>query len=222
MERKVKKMEKFVAAMTQFCQELEVLAEVEQSFRRMQANPELHRVKLLEFQKKVMLQRQEVRNLKDMSPWNRSYDYIVRLLVRSLFTIMERIIVFGNNHLPTLQQENDSRNMNANNLLRSHSFSVCMHSPVHPTENDLYGFNSAGPVGNWRRPASNSGFVADKSKRKKKKQQSLLPPALCGEQLHSESKQLGHIGPFKSCMSVANNSPVIQSCVQKWWFYEVD
>ncbi|KAK7337174.1 hypothetical protein VNO77_17736 [Canavalia gladiata] len=212
MERKVKKMEKFVAAMTQFSQELEVLAEVEQTFRRMQANPELHRVKLLEFQKKVMLHRQEVRNLRDMSPWNRSYDYIVRLLARSLFTILERIIlVFGNNPLPTLQQQHDSLHMNANNLLRSHSFSVLMHSSIHPSENDFYGFNS-GPVGG--RLASNSGFVVDKSKRKKKQQQVLHQSVLRGKHSYSESKQLGHVVAFKGCMSAANNSPVIQSCMQ--------
>ncbi|XP_027352486.1 uncharacterized protein LOC113863198 [Abrus precatorius] len=212
MERKVKKMEKFAAAMTQFSQELEVLAEVEQTFRRMQANPELHRVKLLEFQKKVMLQRQEVKNLRDMSPWNRSYDYVVRLLARSLFTILERIIlVFGNNHLPILQQQNDSQHMNANNLLRSHSFSVLMHSSVHPSENDLYGFNS-GPVGG--RSASKSGSVVDKSKRKKKQQHALHQPALYGKHSRSESKQLGHIVAFKGCMSAANNSPVLQSCMQ--------
>lgn len=213
MERKVKRMDKFVAAMTQFCQELEVLPELEQTLRRIQANPESSRVKLFEFQKKVMWHRQEVRNLRDMSPWNRSYDYIVRFLARSLFTILERIIVvFGNIHLPTVQQQNDSQHMNTNNHLRSHSFSALMHSSVHPSEKNLHGLDS-GPIG--RRPASNSGFIADKSKRKKQQQQqSLNPPASCGKRLHSESKQLGHIGAFKGCMSAANSSPVIQSCMQ--------
>ncbi|KAG4916416.1 hypothetical protein AAZX31_19G175400 [Glycine max] len=211
MERKVKKMEKFVAAMTQLCQEVEVLAEVEQTFRRMQANPELHKLKLLEFQKKVMLQCQEVRNLRDMSPWNRSYDYVVRLLARSLFTILERIIlVFANNHPSTVQEQNDYQHMNANNLLRSHSFSV-IHSSVHPSEHDLCGFNS-GPVGG--RPVSKSGFLVDKGRRKKKLQQARHEPALFRNNLHSESKQLGHIVTFKGCMSAANNSPVIQSCMQ--------
>ncbi|TKY62047.1 phosphatidylinositol-3-phosphatase myotubularin-2 [Spatholobus suberectus] len=212
MERKVKKMEKFVAAMTQFSQEVEVLAEVEQTFRRMQANPELHRVKLLEFQKKVMLQRQEVRNLRDMSPWNKSYDYVVRLLARSLFTILERIIlVFANNH-PTVQQQNDSQHMNANNLLRSHSFSVLMHSSVHPSEYDLYGGFNSGPV--VGKPVSKSGFLVDKGKRKKKQQQALHEPALCRKNTPSEGKQLGHIVALKGCMSAANNSPVMQSCMQ--------
>ncbi|XP_061340290.1 protein PSK SIMULATOR 1-like isoform X2 [Gastrolobium bilobum] len=214
MERKVKKMEKFAAAMTQFCQELEVLAEVEQTFRRMQANPELHRVKLLEFQKKVVSHRQEVRNLRDLSPWNRSYDYVVRLLARSLITILERIIlVFGNIHLPTLQQQNDSQHMNADNLLRSHSFSALMHYSVHPSENDLYGFNS-GTVG--RRPISNSGFLVDKSKRNKKKQQALHPPVICGNRLHSESKQFGHIGAFIGCMSTNGGSMRLNDCHLKY------
>jgi len=211
MERKVKKMEKFISAMTQFCEEVEVLAEVEQTFRRMQANPELHRVKLLEFQKKVMLQRQEVRNLRDMSPWNRSYDYIARLLARSLFTILERIVlVFANKHPPTIQPHNYSPHVNANNLLRSHSFSV-MHSSVYPSENNLYGFNS-GPVGD--RPVSNSGFLVGKGKRKKKQQQALQEPVFSRKNTYSESKQLGHIVGFKGCMSAANSSPVIQSCMQ--------
>ncbi|KAF7804346.1 uncharacterized protein G2W53_043457 [Senna tora] len=99
MERKVKKMERFAAVMTHLSQEIEVLQECEQTYRRMRANPRINRVKLLQFRKRVVLHRQEVTTLRDMSPWNRSYDYIVRLLARSLFTILERIIlVFGNYH----------------------------------------------------------------------------------------------------------------------------
>ncbi|XP_014495200.1 uncharacterized protein LOC106757125 [Vigna radiata var. radiata] len=210
MERKVKKMEKIIAATTHFCEEVEVLAEVEQTFRRMQANPELHRVKLLEFQKKVMLQRQEVRNLRDMSPWNRSYDYVVRLLARSLFTILERIVlVFENKHPPTVQPYNDSMHMSSNNLLRSHSFSV-MHSSVYPSENNLYGLNS-GTVGG--RPVLNSGFLVGKGKRTKRQHQK-EEPLFFRKNTHSESKHLGHIMGFKGCMSAADGSPVIQSCMQ--------
>lgn len=109
MERKVKKMERFGNAMMQLSQELDKLEEREQTLRRMQANPGLSRIKLLEFQHKVKLQRQEVQTLRDMSPWNRTYDYVVRLLARSLFTILERIVhVFGNYHqLPIEQHQND-------------------------------------------------------------------------------------------------------------------
>ncbi|KAK8489828.1 hypothetical protein V6N11_013115 [Hibiscus sabdariffa] len=86
MDKKVKKMERLVAVTMQLTQELEVLAELEQTLRRMQRNPESDRVTLLEFQQKVILQRQEVKNLREMSPWVRTYDYIVRFLLRTLLT----------------------------------------------------------------------------------------------------------------------------------------
>ncbi|RDX66653.1 hypothetical protein CR513_54555, partial [Mucuna pruriens] len=207
MERKVKKMERFVAAMSLLSQELEVLAEIEQTFRRMKVNRKVHAVKLLEFHKKVMWQRQQVKNLRDMSPWNRSYDYVVRLLARSLFTILEKIIlVFGNSHLPIENQQDDSIsppvNTNNNHLTRSDSFSTLVHSSVHPSTTNSYGFCSE-PIES--KPVFNSGFVVDKSKSKRKKKEQQV--------LHSESKQFKHIVPLKGCMSVGNNSPVVQTCM---------
>ncbi|XP_027363199.1 uncharacterized protein LOC113870876 [Abrus precatorius] len=180
MERKVKKMERFVAAMSLLSQEIEVLAEREQTFSTTKENPKFHRVKLLEFHSKVAWQRQQVKTLRDMTPWNRSYDYIVRLLARSLFTILERIIlVFGNSHLPIEKKQDDSPPLSKtkNHLTRTRSFSAPMHSSIHPSE------------------------LVDKkkSKRKNKEQQVLL---------HSESKQFKHFGPFKGCMSVGNDSPI--------------
>ncbi|CAJ1968753.1 unnamed protein product [Sphenostylis stenocarpa] len=202
MERKVKKMDRFVAAMTLLSQELEVLAEREQTFGRMKANRELRGVKLLEFRKKVMWQRQQVKTLRDMSPWNRNHDYVVRLLARSLFTILERIIlVFGNSHLPIENQENESLfpsvNTNSNHLTRCHSFSI----PMHSSKTNSRGFSSQRFES---KPGLKSAFVVDKgkTKRKKKKQQVL----------HSESKQFKNIGPLIGCMSAGNNSPVVQIC----------
>lgn len=207
MERKVKKMERFVAAMSLLSQELEVLAEREQTFRRMKANREVHGAKLLEFHKRVMWQRQQVKNLRDMSPWNRSYDYIVRLLARSLFTILERIIlVFGNSHVPPIEnQQNDSPPVNTNNnhLTRSHSFSTLMHSSFNPFKTNSHGFCSE-PV--ECKPKLNSGFVLDKTKSKRKKKEQQV--------LHSESKHCKPVGPLKGCISVGNNSPIVlQTCV---------
>ncbi|KAG4982248.1 hypothetical protein JHK84_027347 [Glycine max] len=208
MERKVKKMDRFVACMSLLSQELEVLADREQTFRRMKANRELHGVKLLEFQKKVMWQRQQVKNLRDMAPWNRSYDYVVRLLARSLFTILERIIVvFGNSHIPIENQQNDSLSppvtTNNNRLTRSHSFSTLRHTTsVHPSKTNSYGFCSQ-PIES--KSVLNSGFEVDKSKSKKKKKEQQV--------LHSESKQFEHIVPFTGFMSVGNKSPFVQSCV---------
>ncbi|KAL8526244.1 hypothetical protein ACS0TY_015458 [Phlomoides rotata] len=96
MEKRVKKMRRFVAATEQLHSEMESLEELEESMRRTQGEVHIGRVKLLEFQRKVFFQRQEVENLREMSPWIRTYDYIVRLLLRSLFTIIERIkFVYG-------------------------------------------------------------------------------------------------------------------------------
>ncbi|POO01875.1 hypothetical protein TorRG33x02_026520, partial [Trema orientale] len=52
MEKKVKKMERFIAVTMQLSQEQEVLAELEQILRRMLKNSQLDWVKLLEFQQK--------------------------------------------------------------------------------------------------------------------------------------------------------------------------
>ncbi|KAL1545757.1 hypothetical protein AAHA92_22444 [Salvia divinorum] len=91
MERKVKKMDKFVAATEQLHTELQELVDYEQSLKRMRAGANFGKMKLIECQHKVLWQRQEVKTLQEMSPWVRTYDYVVRLLLRSLFTIIERI-----------------------------------------------------------------------------------------------------------------------------------
>ncbi|CAL1398385.1 unnamed protein product [Linum trigynum] len=91
MERKVKKMERFAGVMVVLAQELDVLAELERSRRRMLGNPKTDPIKLLESQQRVLWHRTEIRNFRAISPWIRSYDYVVRLLVRSLLTILERI-----------------------------------------------------------------------------------------------------------------------------------
>ncbi|KAK7345429.1 hypothetical protein VNO77_16033 [Canavalia gladiata] len=197
MERKVKKMERFVAAMSLLSPELDVLADKEQTLRRMKDNPACKSVKLLKFQKKVMWQRQQVKTLKDMSPWNRSYDYVVRLLARSLSTILERIIlVFGSSHLPIEKPQNDSislpMNKTNNHLTHCRSFSAPMHSCVRPSKTNP-------------KPIGSMPVLVNKNKNKiKKKEQQVLP---------SESKQFNQIGPFKGCMSIGNgnDSPVVES-----------
>lgn len=93
MKKRVKKMKRFVAATEQLHSEMESLEELEESMRQTRGGG---RAKLLEFQHKVFFQRQEVKSLQEMSPWIRTYDYIVRLLLRSLLTIGDRIkYVYG-------------------------------------------------------------------------------------------------------------------------------
>ncbi|XVF76287.1 hypothetical protein PTKIN_Ptkin13bG0254300 [Pterospermum kingtungense] len=212
MERKVKKMERFVAVTMQLTQELEVLAELEQTLRRMQRNEELDRVHLLEFRQKVMWQRQEVKNLREMSPWVRTYDYIVRLLLRSLLTILERIKnVFGTNQMASADRNDDFESINSDCLSRSHSFSTLVPSSVHPSDSNLCGFSS-GPLGrSFSKSMQITGKHRSNSKHLKTHDQST---ALHGMQPHSKTKRSGHVGvgPFKGCMSAGSNTPILDSC----------
>ncbi|KAI3512178.1 hypothetical protein L1887_19416 [Cichorium endivia] len=98
MEKRVRKMKRFTAVTSQLYEELEVLYEVENGLKRMQENNNnnTNQMKVQEFEKKVTWQREEVAGLREISVWVRPYDYIVRLLVRSLFTIVIRVKgVFG-------------------------------------------------------------------------------------------------------------------------------
>lgn len=208
MERKVKKMDRFIAATLQLHQELDVLTELEQTLRRMQVNTEVDRVKLLEFQQKVMWQRQEVRHLREMSPWNRTYDYTVRLMARSLFTILERIQrVFEISQRASLEGSNISERMNADRLPRSHSFSTLMQSSVHPSETNLCGFYS-GPLG-----SSVSKPIVDESRKNTRQRKAYKQTSLFrGKNPHLKSKRLAHVGSFKGCMNGGSDSPILQSC----------
>lgn len=204
MEKKVKKMERFVAVTSQLHQEMEVLLELEQTLRRMQCSPDMNRVKVLEFQQKVIWQRQEVKNLREMSLWSRTYDHIVELLSRSLATIIERLkFLVGINHM-TFADGNSmcGHEDTAESLPRSRSF---VQSSVHPSENHASIFYS-GPL-----VRSSSLFgLPTRSKRASKKQH--LPnqhrrlPFL-------KTKRFAQSGPFKGCMIGGSDSPVIESCL---------
>lgn len=187
MEKTIKKMERFIVAMIQFSQEQEVLVELEQSLRRMRANPETDKVKLLEFQQKVIWQRQEVKNLRDSSPWNRTYDYIVRVLLRSIFSVIERVkLIFGTHEMGT---NYDHQVMNSTLISRSHSFSTVMHSSIHPSEK--------------------SASMSDKYRMGKKLGEVHHNPFfLRGRNSHSKSESISHMGPFKGCIDGCNNSPL--------------
>ncbi|KAL3839750.1 hypothetical protein ACJIZ3_024341 [Penstemon smallii] len=191
MEKKVKKMDKFVASTEQLYQELEVLAELEQSLRRMRAGADIGQVKLLEFQQKVVWQRQEVKNLREMSPWVRTYDYMVRLLLRSLFTIMVRVkYVYGTNQIGNFEGNNDYEHLRKDCLIRSNSISALMQTSVYPSENNSSRFPF--PIG---RSFSNLGFGAGKSKSKNRKFQARRLTA----------------ASFTGCMTKGNESPFVDS-----------
>lgn len=94
MDRKARKMQRLVAATAHLCHELDVLADLEQQQQQQAgagtgagtSNSRAERAR------RVARQRQEVERIRAASLWPRTFDYAVRLLARSLFTIVARII----------------------------------------------------------------------------------------------------------------------------------
>ncbi|KAL0410035.1 UNVERIFIED_CONTAM: protein PSK SIMULATOR 1 [Sesamum latifolium] len=211
MEKKVKKMEKFVAATEQLYSELEVLAELEQSLRRMRAGANLGKVKLLEFQQKVVWQRQEVKNLQEMSPWVRPYDYIVRLLLRSLFTIIERIkYVYGVNQIENVVASRGYGDIHGVSLIRSNSMSALLQTGELKSANLSENNASRLPVP-VERSFSNLGLGGDKSKLKNRKSQDHSPSSvLCGKPHQMKARRFTPVG-FAGCMTGGSESPVVET-----------
>lgn len=201
MEKKVRKMERFVGVTSQLHQEIEVMAELEQSLRRMQANVDIDQVKLFESQRKVMWQRLEVKSLREMSPWIRTYDYTVRILLRSLFTISERIkYVYGINQTGDFEGINDSECDNIDGcLVRSHSISARMQSSIHPSESNP-SISDSSTIG---RSVSNLGSF---NKKLKTHYQSSI---LFGKHPLARTRRLTHVAPIKGCMMRGSDSPVL-------------
>ncbi|KAG9145036.1 hypothetical protein Leryth_027688 [Lithospermum erythrorhizon] len=55
--------------------------------------------KIIELKRKIIVQKQEMKNLKEISLWSKSFDSVTSLLARSIFTVLARIkIVFGIGH----------------------------------------------------------------------------------------------------------------------------
>ncbi|KAI9157574.1 hypothetical protein LWI28_024596 [Acer negundo] len=146
MEKKVKKMERFISINATLYQEMEMLSDHTQTLKRMKANNGDFE-NLLEFQKKVAWKQQEVKNLREISLWNKTYDYTVLLLARSIFTLFGRIQhVFGINLSVEVE---DSRDLNSDFIYRSQSVSALLQSSVHPSENTSIPRFSSGPLGRF-------------------------------------------------------------------------
>lgn len=134
MERKIKKMERFVSVNANLYQETEVLADLEQTLKRMKSN-DGDPANLLEYQKKVVWKRHEVKTLQEMSLWNKNHDYVVRLLARSLFTVFVQIKrVFGIEQLADCSDIKEPKV--SNHVSRSQPLSAQLQSSVHPSENN--------------------------------------------------------------------------------------
>ncbi|MCO5550398.1 hypothetical protein L7F22_003882 [Adiantum nelumboides] len=97
IEAKVKKMERYICTTSNLYQELEILAEMEQALRRLQEEDDPgQKDNIYALEQKIVWQRQEIKYLKEISLWNRTYDKIVGMLARCVCTLYGRIIrVFG-------------------------------------------------------------------------------------------------------------------------------
>ncbi|KAK4359697.1 hypothetical protein RND71_021926 [Anisodus tanguticus] len=147
MDKKIKKMERFIVINANLYQEMENLSDLEQTLRRLKGNDDADSITLVEYEKKLARKQHEVKHLKDVSIWNRTYDYTVLLLARSLFTIFSRIgHVFGVDPVVD-ERAKASRDLDSDQIHRSHSVAAYAQSSVHPSENSLTRFSSE-PVEN--------------------------------------------------------------------------
>lgn len=137
MIKKVKKMENFIAVNASLYQEMENLSELEQILKRMKGNDDHDSITVVDYTKKMAWKQQEVKRLKEISLWNKTYDYAVLLLARSIFTIFARIgHVFGITHVLPPKVEESA-------LLDS----GVLQSSNYPAQKRITRFTS-GPLGN--------------------------------------------------------------------------
>ncbi|XP_052137559.1 uncharacterized protein LOC127756204 [Oryza glaberrima] len=143
MDRKARKMQRLVASTALLSQELDVLAELEQAAAGGLRRSGTRRKGAAnggggegEAARRVAQQRQEVDHLRAASLWNRSFDYAVRLLARSLFTIVARIAqVFGLEPKNVATMDDDAMiSLATTRLSWTNSFVGSVHSLVYPSD----------------------------------------------------------------------------------------
>ncbi|XVF50706.1 hypothetical protein PTKIN_Ptkin04bG0123900 [Pterospermum kingtungense] len=103
MEARNKKMDRYVTITATLHKEMEELSGIENSMRKCfqckEYESSIKEQKIIDLQQKLFWQRQEVKYLKERSLWNKSFDMVVSMLVRSIFTILGRTKrVFGIGH----------------------------------------------------------------------------------------------------------------------------
>lgn len=186
MDRKARKMQRLVAATAHLCHELDVLADLEQQQQQQAgagtgtgtSNSRAERAR------RVARQRQEVERIRAASLWPRTFDYAVRLLARSLFTIVARIIeVFD---LDYAVDEEETASSRASRLSWGSSFvSGSMHM-VYPSDVVVAGTDAPRTVlrraRSGKTTAAATGSKSHMSRSKSLRQQ-LRWPAAAGKHL---------------------------------------
>uniref|UniRef100_A0A0E0MJL7 DUF668 domain-containing protein n=1 Tax=Oryza punctata TaxID=4537 RepID=A0A0E0MJL7_ORYPU len=145
MDRKARKMQRLVASTALLSQELDVLAELEQAAAGLHRSGPGRKGAASggggggggEGARRVAQQRLEVDRLRAASLWNRTFDYAVRLLARSLFTIVARIArVFGlePKNVATMDDDDAMISLATTRLSWTNSFVGSVHSLVYPSD----------------------------------------------------------------------------------------
>ncbi|KAJ1403737.1 hypothetical protein SESBI_27081 [Sesbania bispinosa] len=123
IEAKHKKLERYVTLTATLHREMDELSLLESALRKalhhnnnnhhhetepcsLANNNNKDHHKISDLQSKIFWQKQEVKNLKERSLWNKGFDSIVLLLACSVFTVLARIkVVFGiGHHVPYLSR----------------------------------------------------------------------------------------------------------------------
>ncbi|XP_028756459.1 uncharacterized protein LOC114715749 [Neltuma alba] len=88
-----KKMERYVTLTAALYKEMDEISVLESGLRKtlQHCNDNKEQKKAYELQQKIFWKKQEVKDLKDRSLWNRTFDSVVPLLVRTIFTVLARI-----------------------------------------------------------------------------------------------------------------------------------
>jgi len=105
IEAKHRKLQHYVTLTATLHKEIDALTLLESAFRKAllsadnAATEHSSHKKLSDLQQKIFWQKQEVKNLKERSLWNKNFDGVVLLLARFVFTVLARIkVVFGIGH----------------------------------------------------------------------------------------------------------------------------
>ncbi|KAL5081082.1 hypothetical protein RYX36_009503 [Vicia faba] len=110
IESKHRRMERYVSLTLTLHKEIDELSLLQSALRKalLNNNNKNNKSKISDLEQMIFWQKQEVKNLKEKSLWNKGFDNVVLLLARFVFTLLARIKVafgIGNGHnLPYLSR----------------------------------------------------------------------------------------------------------------------
>ncbi|KAK9665615.1 hypothetical protein RND81_14G123700 [Saponaria officinalis] len=153
LEGLARRADRYIAATAALYREMEELSVLQHSLKKTPQES------MLDVQQKIVWQKQEIKRVKDKSLWNKSYDSVVLLLARLVFTVLARVkFVFG------IENDNYSQ---TSTLPRSLSTSAMVYpssdvvGPVNLTSKSK---NSSYITGSGKKEGTNTGFFESRTK----------------------------------------------------------